>query len=158
MKRIALIVMVFVLSISIASVSIAHSGRTDGNGGHWNHSTGEYHYHHGKPAHDHVNGVCPYDFEDTTNHSSGASQSSVKHTAKKEKPLGLDWWETLILGGCAAWFLGYPAGSILCILWYLLSRFLKFDHELLPNGFFIALGVGVPLVVTALTIIKQVTL
>ena len=53
-----------------------HSGRTDGNGGHYNHSTGDYHYHHGHPAHDHYDidgdGVvdCPYTFEkDTTNNT-----------------------------------------------------------------------------------------
>ena len=44
----------------------AHSGRTDSNGGHYDHSTGEYHYHHGYPAHQHYDmngdGVkdCPY--------------------------------------------------------------------------------------------------
>ena len=31
----------------------AHSGRTDSSGGHYNHSTGDYHYHHGSSAHDH---------------------------------------------------------------------------------------------------------
>lgn len=30
-----------------ASVGLAHPGRTDSNGGHWNHSTGTYHYHNG---------------------------------------------------------------------------------------------------------------
>ena len=39
----------------------AHPGRTDEYGGHYNHSTGEYHYHHGESAHQHPNGVCPYD-------------------------------------------------------------------------------------------------
>lgn len=38
----------------------AHSGGTDSSGGHYNYSTGEYHYHHGYPAHKHVDGVCPY--------------------------------------------------------------------------------------------------
>lgn len=38
----------------------AHSGGTDSNGGHTDHSTGEYHYHHGYSAHQHVDGVCPY--------------------------------------------------------------------------------------------------
>ncbi len=54
----------FCLALCIACapvVSFAHSGRTDASGGHYNRSTGEYHYHHGKPAHQHPNGVCPYD-------------------------------------------------------------------------------------------------
>lgn len=39
---------------------LAHSGGTNSDGGHYDHSTGEYHYHHGQPAHDHPNGECPY--------------------------------------------------------------------------------------------------
>ena len=39
----------------------AHSGRTDAQGGHYDRSTGEYHCHHGYPAHQHPNGVCPYE-------------------------------------------------------------------------------------------------
>jgi len=48
------------------SVGYAHSGGTDENGGHYDHSTGEYHYHHGYPAHQHPNGKCPYAFDDNT--------------------------------------------------------------------------------------------
>ena len=50
----------------------AHSGGTDSNGGHYNRSTGEYHYHHGYSAHQHIDMDgdgkldCPYDFKDTT--------------------------------------------------------------------------------------------
>lgn len=52
---------IVLLSIcSLAVISFAHSGRTDGSGGHYNHSTGEYHYHHGHPAHQHIDGECPY--------------------------------------------------------------------------------------------------
>lgn len=61
----------------------AHTGRTDGNGGHWNRATGEYHYHHGQPAHQHYDidgdGVvdCPYDFDDQTGRNSGTSTGSA---------------------------------------------------------------------------------
>lgn len=58
------------------SISFAHSGGTDSNGGHYNHSTGEYHYHHGYSAHQHPNGVCPYDFDDRTGQNSGSSAAS----------------------------------------------------------------------------------
>lgn len=51
----------------LGSSALAHSGGTDGNGGHYNRSTGEYHYHHGYSAHQHENGVCPYDKKDRTN-------------------------------------------------------------------------------------------
>lgn len=33
--------------------AIAHSGRTDGSGGHYNRTTGEYHWHHGYDDHQH---------------------------------------------------------------------------------------------------------
>jgi len=41
----------------------AHSGRTDSAGGHYDRSTGEYHFHHGYPAHQHYDGICPYEEE-----------------------------------------------------------------------------------------------
>jgi len=60
----------------------AHTGKTDSNGGHTDYSTGDYHYHHGYPAHAHYDmnndGTidCPYDYDDQTNHSSGSNSSS----------------------------------------------------------------------------------
>ena len=85
MKRIALIICfaVCLFSLLIAQV-FAHPGRTDSRGGHTNHSTGEYHYHHGYSAHDHYDmdgdGVvdCPYDFDDKTDHSSKESTTKPK--------------------------------------------------------------------------------
>lgn len=59
------IVLLFVLFISIISISFAHSGRTDSSGGHYNRSTGEYHYHHGYSAHQHQNGICPYESDNS---------------------------------------------------------------------------------------------
>lgn len=63
----SVIAVVFVLVLAV--VAFAHSGRTDSNGGHYNRSTGEYHYHHGYSAHNHYDmdgdGIddCPYTFE-----------------------------------------------------------------------------------------------
>ena len=70
------------LVISIPVAVSAHPGKTDGQGGHYDRSTGEYHFHHGYPAHDHYDmdgdGIpdCPYDFDDKTNHNSGSSSGS----------------------------------------------------------------------------------
>jgi hypothetical protein len=55
----------FIVSLALCCcalpiISPLHSGGTDGAGGHYDHSTGEYHYHHGYPAHQHPNGECPY--------------------------------------------------------------------------------------------------
>jgi hypothetical protein len=61
-----------------ASYSLAHSGGTDSSGGHIDHSTGEYHYHHGRPPHQHPDGVCPY----------------IKSNDEK---LGTDFWIPFVL-------------------------------------------------------------
>lgn len=57
------------------TVTFAHPGKTDSNGGHYNRVTGEYHYHHGYPAHQHTNGICPYNYVDGAglNNDSAAS-------------------------------------------------------------------------------------
>ena len=70
MKKAFAIVICFMIVMTTAS---AHPGRTDSNGGHWDHSTGEYHYHHGYPAHQHTDGICPYSFDDQTGVNSGTS-------------------------------------------------------------------------------------
>ena len=57
-------------------VTFAHPGSTDSNGGHYDRSTGEYHYHHGYPAHQHTGGICPYDYDDRTGWNSGTSGGS----------------------------------------------------------------------------------
>lgn len=77
----------FLLSIILVCVlivpALAHPGRTDGNGGHYDHSTGEYHYHHGYPPHDHedLDGDgdpdCPHNFVDKTGQDSGESSGST---------------------------------------------------------------------------------
>lgn len=66
--------------ITFALVSYAHPGRTDANGGHYDHSTGEYHYHHGYSAHFHIDGVCPYDYHDNTDHDQSSYMYSSRHS------------------------------------------------------------------------------
>lgn len=61
-----ILLVVAILLLSFPLLVFAHSGRTDSNGGHTDHSTGEYHYHHGYPAHQHPNGVCPYKSNNST--------------------------------------------------------------------------------------------
>ena len=74
MRKFILFFLLFLFCFPI--VSLAHSGRTDANGGHYDRSTGEYHYHHGYPAHQHTNGICPYDYDDQTGSSSGSSSGN----------------------------------------------------------------------------------
>jgi len=73
--------------------AFAHSGRTDGSGGHRDNKNksglGSYHYHcGGYPPHLHNNGVCPYDtsvYEDPSSivKTNGVSKNAV---AIKEEP------------------------------------------------------------------------
>lgn len=83
--------LLFALYFLITPV-LAHPGRTDSNGGHYDRSTGEYHYHHGYSAHQHYDmdgdGIpdCPYNFKDTTNHSSGSSGSKSTTSAASYIP------------------------------------------------------------------------
>ena len=70
-----------VLLIMCVSAS-AHPGNTDINGGHYDRSTGEYHYHHGYPAHQHENGICPYE---TSEESEGKNKE--EETEKEINPL-----------------------------------------------------------------------
>lgn len=81
--------LLFFLPATLSFSVCAHNGRTDASGGHTDSATGDYHYHHGYPAHAHFDidgdGVidCPYDFVDMTNYSSGSSStSSGKRTAE----------------------------------------------------------------------------
>ncbi|MBO4978797.1 MAG: YHYH domain-containing protein [Clostridia bacterium] len=58
----------------------AHAGKTDASGGHYDQDSGTYHYHHGYPAHQHIGGQCPYDFDDKTGQSSGSPSTATKET------------------------------------------------------------------------------
>lgn len=76
---------------TLTTYTSAHSGRTDSNGGHLDHSTGEYHYHHGYPEHDHYDidsdGFidCPYLF-----HYSSDLDSEKDATTKPTEEISLD--------------------------------------------------------------------
>lgn len=63
-KRFFTLVCLVLCAFTLAVISFAHPGGTDGSGGHYNHDTGEYHYHHGYPEHQHPDGVCPYNLQE----------------------------------------------------------------------------------------------
>lgn len=75
-KSAIIILAAICLFCCFAVTAHAHPGRTDSQGGHYDQGTGEYHYHHGYPAHDHYDmdgdGTldCPYNFEDKTGDNS----------------------------------------------------------------------------------------
>lgn len=71
-----LIAIILFACLLFPTTVFAHSGRTDSQGGHYDRSTGEYHFHHGYSAHQHPNGVCPYDFHDATEHKNSSTSNS----------------------------------------------------------------------------------
>lgn len=81
MRRIVSCAILLLLIVSLSMSAVAHPGRTDANGGHTDRSTGEYHYHHGYPAHQHTDidgdGIpdCPYDNKQKTNDQTREKQS-----------------------------------------------------------------------------------
>ena len=86
MKKSISVFSALLLFILFVFVSSAHPGRTDANGWHFDRSTGIYHYHHGYPAHQHPNGVCPYDYDDKTDHSGRSASGSVNRSASLTVP------------------------------------------------------------------------
>lgn len=96
-------ILVIVLLISVPFPVFAHSGGTDEYGGHYVDGTNEYHYHHGYPAHDHVDGKCPYDFDDNVDHDrdnssdDSSSSTSTEHSDYNDsKKPRLTWWQILL--------------------------------------------------------------
>lgn len=50
MKKLVCFLSIAVIMLVSVVTAFAHPGRTDSKGGHWNHDTGEYHYHNGEYA------------------------------------------------------------------------------------------------------------
>ena len=75
------ILLFFLICALASSTGYAHSGGTDAKGGHYDHSTGQYHYHHGYSAHQHPNGVCPYENKNSTNKIATIKPASTKSAA-----------------------------------------------------------------------------
>lgn len=83
-KRIHIFVTLAILFFSISFTVYAHPGKTDKNRGHYDRSTGEYHYHHGYPAHQHIDGECPYNFDDKTGINNGINSTTQKSVSTQK--------------------------------------------------------------------------
>lgn len=83
MKRFAFVFFFFLFLLLSISVS-AHPGRTDEDGGHYDQSTGKYHWHHGYEAHQHYDMDndgdidCPYDFDNKYDQTGGLQGGKSK--------------------------------------------------------------------------------
>lgn len=109
-KRALFFIIVASLIILLPASIFAHPGRTDSNGGHYNRSTGEYHYHHGYPEHQHKNGVCPYEEKTNGTYSPSRTAEDVpikKMTSAQETKISYgDFFVILIIAVVAAVFIG----------------------------------------------------
>ncbi len=108
MKK-ALVISLFMFLIPLSV--FAHSGKTNSDGGHYDSSTGEYHYHHGYSAHSHNNGICPYDDQADVilpSYQSGAA-STVVNTSYED---GYDdgYYEGSHSGYDEGYYDGYETG------------------------------------------------
>lgn len=133
----ALALILLILSSMLLGVN-AHSGKTDGSGGHTDHNTGEYHYHHGYSAHDHydMDGDgdvdCPYDFDDKTNHSSGegsAISSTISNTNKLDSQESDSKSEKISIGGVI--FAIFECLLLAVAIWISSSYFLSYIFMLI---------------------------
>lgn len=130
MKRVLALFLCTATVLFCAISANAHPGRTDSNGGHTDHSTGEYHYHHGYPAHDHYDldgdgkADCPYEFKNQTD-SSPAFQTgdSVSNTTTKDEDSATISWSHLLTEVIPG------AAGALALLLIILSQFFFIFHE-----------------------------
>lgn len=111
MKRLNLAFTIVALLLCFSAPVWAHPGKTDSSGGHTNHSTGEYHYHHGQSAHQHydMDGDgkldCPYNYVDKSSNSGikadnkPQNETEYQSVATKETNEKKDYsWVAVVIG------------------------------------------------------------
>ena len=125
----------------------AHSGRTDSNGGHYDNSTGSYHYHHGYPAHTHYDKDgdgdidCPYYYKSNTNYSNSTNIKNYVSVNSSENST-TDWSRLCFAGFC--FFLFVLIADIVFML-TLLRDYSKCSNEAVISSFFQKISLVLPL-------------
>lgn len=147
----ALFLCVFLLSMFLSIRVYAHAGRTGVDGGHIDSETGEYHYHHGYPAHDHEDidgdGIadCPYDFDDKTGENSGTNSNpsdsiSTRQPTKEiatslDQPIKEPSANKKEEEEVPAWVYWIFAGQAIAIIWLLICNSAKkTDMEIMESS------------------------
>lgn len=127
MKRFFILVCMVFVAFSSVVICFAHPGGTDGNGGHYDRNTGEYHYHHGYPEHQHEDGECPYNYRDNTNHS---SKSSIRTSQILDVFKAIIYSLGYAIAPCAISWMFMPKGKygwLLPVIVYIISAILIFS-------------------------------
>ena len=158
--KFSIVIVILVLISALALIVNAHPGNTDSSGGHYNKSTGEYHYHHGYPEHSHrdMDGDgkldCPYDFHDKTGQNSGTSSGSGHSSSNKQPTVSSNssrsFWNNLVDFFSSPYGIFCIIAVILQIIFALILAFVDFYGTLLLADFilFIAsIKVSGPLVI-----------
>ena len=89
-NKICCVLLIVVFASALLITAYAHPGRTDSAGGHYNRSTGKYHYHHGYSAHQHTNGECPYDSNYNKKNNSDTNNSTTFDNNTPNKTISND--------------------------------------------------------------------
>lgn len=165
MRKLLFLLLAFILSLLLAIVTLAHSGKTDSRGGHYNRSTGEYHYHHGYSAHDHYDmdgdGVkdCPYEFKDKTNHNNnggtGSKTTSTTKSSISEKKLSIGKILSLVFEIIffSAFFLLATCGLQVLVAWgiqKIIFLLFRIENKIV---YYVSLGIVIAITVTIISIL-----
>ena len=144
MKKLLIFCLLLCFLFALLPVGVyAHSGRTDAEGGHYDHQNGGYHYHHGYPEHYHTDGICPYDYDDQTDHNTNTNNSNSQNE-NSTSSLGdiiLQIIITILESVCIFFVLGF---LIMCIL----NRFQNISDKVY---IIIVILIGVASIILALT-------
>lgn len=130
MKKSLIFCLSFICLFAFFSIiATAHSGRTDSNGGHYDSSTGKYHYHHGYPAHQHENGVCPYNDNSKADAEEESSLNSNRGTKTLSEVLSFEKILSAILCLVPILFLVYFFSIIIFNLFLKIPYFAQKEEE-----------------------------
>lgn len=117
-KRLLAFLAMILCAVLFAVSVFAHSGGTDDQGGHYDHDTGEYHFHHGYPAHQHYDGQCPYESV------SGNTSSGFNDSEEVEK----DWFAIIATAIIVGPLVGVAMHFIIVKIIHLFEEFVQEDY------------------------------
>lgn len=84
-KATVIITIAALISVLLSTVAFAHPGRTDSKGGHWDHSTGTYHYHDGSSVGKNSNSSSNTQSYDYNYYSSNNDIASSSYTGSNNQ-------------------------------------------------------------------------
>lgn len=148
MRRLRYLLSALILLPCILITVYSHPGDTDSSGGHRNHASGAYHYHHGYEAHVHndIDGDgtldCPIEFYSQADHSSGSNSTQTSSSSRSSKQDTSRSYPTF-----SHFVIGYIACAVLFTISAIFSDYL---YDTNPYGLY-SLFEGIPFVLYILS-------